>query len=168
MFQQLLLAIDDSSASEVAVVFAGAFAKRTGATVHVFHVNEYLVSGRGLTLHSRDEVTALVTDAVLELRASGVQAGGSAVVSSYRYRQVARCIARAALERQADAIILGSHRHGRFHRLLSSGVRERTIRLSPLPVLTAPAPLEISGRRHSAFDDVILEQMEREAIFAPH
>ena len=84
MFDRILLALDDSPAGEVATVFATALACRSGATVHVLHVNERLVGGNGLTLRSKQEATELVTAAVRQLADAGVRAGGSVHVSSYR------------------------------------------------------------------------------------
>ncbi len=43
----------------------------------------------------------------------------------------------------ADVIVLGSCRRNGMRRLFSRGVRERVLRLTCLPVLTAPAPLKI-------------------------
>jgi Universal stress protein family len=43
----------------------------------------------------------------------------------------------------ADVIVLGSCRRHGMRRMLSRGVRERVLRLSCLPVLTAPAPLKV-------------------------
>jgi K+-sensing histidine kinase KdpD len=51
-------------------------------------------------------------------------------------------VCRAARERDADAIVLGSQRRRRFGRLFSTQVREQTTRITELPVLTAPSPLE--------------------------
>jgi nucleotide-binding universal stress UspA family protein len=143
MFDRLLLALDDSPAGEVALLFAAALARRTGASVHVLHVNERLVGGNGVTLRSSEESTGLVSDAVRQLAEAGVRAAGSVRVSSYRH--VPERIARTALERSADAIVLGSTRHRRLGRLLSAQVRERTTRLTALPVLTAPAPLRFTS-----------------------
>ena len=84
MFDRLLLALDDSPAGEVATLFAAALARRTGATVHVLHVNEHLVGGNGVTLRTRQESTDLVSAAVRQVAAAGVRAGGSVCVSSYR------------------------------------------------------------------------------------
>jgi hypothetical protein len=50
-----------------------------------------------------------------------------------------------ALERSADAIVLGSTRNRRLGRLFSPQVRERTTRLTALPVLTAPSPLKVTS-----------------------
>ena len=74
-----------------------------------------------------------------QLGQAGVRADGSSCVASYR--QVPTCIAEAALAHGADAIVLGSRRQRRLGRLFSPQVRERTTRLSLLPVLTAPSPL---------------------------
>jgi nucleotide-binding universal stress UspA family protein len=143
MFDRLLLALDDSPAGEVATLFATALARRTGATVHVLHVNERLVGGNGVTLRSRQESADLVSAAVRQLAEAGVRAGGSVRVSSYR--GVPERIVTTALERSADAIVLGSTRSRRLGRLFSAQVRERTTRLSALPVLTAPSPLKVTS-----------------------
>jgi len=143
MFDRILLAIDDSPAGEVATVFATALACRSGATVHVLHVNERLVGGNGLTLRSKQEATEFVTAAVRQLADAGVRAGGSVHVSSYR--AVPARIVAMAQERSADAIVLGSNRNRRLARLFSARVRERTTRLTALPVLTAPSPLQVTS-----------------------
>jgi nucleotide-binding universal stress UspA family protein len=142
MFDRILLAIDDSPASEVATAFTVAFARQCSASVHVLHVNERLVGGRGLTLHTGDEATELVSRAVLELREAGIRASGSARVGSYR--QVPSRIVETATARCADAIVLGSHRRGWLGRLFSPQVRDRTTRLTKLPVMTAPSPLKVT------------------------
>ncbi len=143
MFTHILLALDETPAGDVAVLFTGALACRTGASVHVLHVNERLVGGNGVTLRSRREARDLVTDAVQQLATAGVRAGGSVCVSSYR--GVPARIVTSAHERAADAIVLGSHRHRRLGRLFAGQVRERTTRLTSLPILTAPAPLKVTS-----------------------
>jgi nucleotide-binding universal stress UspA family protein len=143
MFDRLLLALDDSPAGEVATLFAAALARRTGATVHVLHVNEQLVGGNGVTLRSHQESTDLVSAAVRQLADAGVRARGSVSVTSYR--GVPQRIVTTALERSADAIVLGSTRNRRLGRLFSPQVRERTTRLTALPVLTAPSPLKVTS-----------------------
>lgn len=111
--------------------------------VHVLHVNERLVGGNGVTLRTRQESTDLVSAAVRELAGAGVHAGGSVCVSTYR--GVPQRIVATALERSADAIVVGSTRNRRLARLFSPRVRERTTRLTALPVLTAPSPLRVSS-----------------------
>jgi nucleotide-binding universal stress UspA family protein len=145
MFERILLALDNSPAGDVATAFTGALAQRAGAgtTVHVLHVNERLVGGRGVTLHTREEAIALVTAAVRQLADAGIRAGGSVCVAPYR--GVPERIVAVAAERSAGAIVLGSTRRRRWERLFSTQVRERTTRLTSLPVLVAPAPLQVAA-----------------------
>ena len=145
MFERILLALDDSPAGEMATAFTGALAQRAGAetSVHVLYVNERQVGGRGVTLHTRQEATDLVTEAVRHLADAGIRAGGSVYVSSYR--GVPGRIVAVAAERSAGAIVLGSDRRRRLGRLFSAQVRERTTRMTSLPVLVAPAPLRVSS-----------------------
>lgn len=140
MFQRLLLAIDDSPSSELALAFTSALATRCSASVHVFHVNELQVGGQGAALHTRAESAQLVSEAVELLQGLGIQASGSVCVASYRH--VAKRIVASAADCGADAIVLGSRRKRGYKRLFSARVRERTTRLTPLPVLAAPSPLE--------------------------
>jgi nucleotide-binding universal stress UspA family protein len=148
MFDRLLLALDDSPAGEVATLFATALARRTNASVHVLHVNERLVGGNGVTLRTRLESTELVSAAVRQLAEAGVRAAGSVCVSTYR--GVPQRIVATALDRSADAIVLGSTRHRRLARVFSPQVRERTTRLTALPVLTAPSPLKVTSPPRAA------------------
>lgn len=166
MFERLLLAIDDSPGSEVATIFAAAFAQRSSASVHVLHVNEYLVGGRGVTLHTSEEAKDLLTAAVMQLRAAGVRAGGSISLASYRH--VPRHIVQAAHERGAEVIILGSHRHRGLDRIFSSKVRDRTIRLTSLPVLTAPAPLNLPAHSALSVDEMMKVEIDRALSISPH
>jgi nucleotide-binding universal stress UspA family protein len=141
MFQRLLLGIDDSAASGLAISYATALARQNSAPVRVLYVNQYLVGGRGVTTLTSHEADELVEGAVEELRGYGVEATGEVVRATCF--DVAARIAGKAEEWAADAIVLGSHRRGRVRRLLGQGVRERVIQLSALPVLTTPGPLKV-------------------------
>ena len=164
MFDTLLLAIDDSPGSEVAVVFATAFAQRCSASVHVLCVNELQVAGRGVPLLTKEESLALVGDAVRGLQAAGVRAGGSIQVASYRH--VADRIAEAAHRRGADAIVLGSERHRRTGRLFSSRVRARTTRRTSLPILIAPSPLQVGARTRLDLD-LVRARVDHDLVTLP-
>ncbi len=148
MFQHLLLAIDDSPSSPVALSFATALARRDRASVHVLHANRLLVGGRGFTELTDGEATALVDGAVLQLLEEGIDASGSVSrTSSFTIGQV---IAEAAQARRCDAIVIGSARRVRRSRLahpFGRGTRDQITRYSVLPVLTAPSPLQVPGGR---------------------
>ncbi|HEY3841741.1 MAG TPA: universal stress protein [Acidimicrobiales bacterium] len=161
MFERLLLAIDDSPASEVAISFATALAQRGDSAVHILHVNEYIVGGRNVTLKTRSEATELIGGAVLSLRAAGVRASATALVASHR--DVPATIVEVAQARGSQAIVLGSRRQRRLGRIFSPQVRERTTRLTALPILTAPSPLLVSAHQLLNVDDVVRAELERAA-----
>ena len=144
MFERILLALDDSPAGEVATAFAGALAHRAEARRR-YTSSTSTTSGRRARRHAahRQEATDLVTAAVRQLADNGVRASGSVCVSSYR--GVPGRIVATAAERSAGAIVLGSDRRRRLGRLFSAQVRERTTRLTSLPVLVAPAPLRVTS-----------------------
>jgi nucleotide-binding universal stress UspA family protein len=151
MFQRLLVAIDGTERADITLSFATALAKERGAVVHLFYVNELAVGTGGMPLLTNEEAVALLTRAAEQLRAEGIRVTGSARRASYR--QVPQRIATAADEFAADAIVLGSRRRNRVLRLFSRRVRERTVRLTSLPVIMAPAPLDIPvGARLEASD----------------
>jgi len=146
MFERFLLAIDETTAGEVGISFATALAHRHGASVHVFHANEFIIGGRGVTAETHAEANRLVENAVDQLRAAGIEANGESVLANCF--TLAPRIAEAASRVGADAILFGSHRHRWLTRFFGKGVRERVTRITPLPVLTAPSPLKIRGRRN--------------------
>jgi nucleotide-binding universal stress UspA family protein len=143
MFTRILLAIDDSGSSEAAVSFATAMARQSSASVRIVHVNEYLVGGRGYTVETQAEAIQHLESAVNSLRAAGIPTEGSLYLTSC-FGVEAR-IANSAHDWSADVIVLGSRRRRRFSRLAGKGVRERVTNLTSLPVLTAPAPLQVAS-----------------------
>jgi nucleotide-binding universal stress UspA family protein len=161
MFRRILLAVDGTSSSEMAISFATALAEQCSAAVHVLHVNEHLVGGRGLTVRTSDEAAQLVADAAVQLQSAGIEVSGAVCVSSYR--EVARRIAEIAEGCSADVILLGSSRRRHLERMFSRRVRARTLRLSSLPVLTAPSPLRFSKKgAQLELADAVSVLLERE------
>jgi nucleotide-binding universal stress UspA family protein len=141
MFDKLLLAVSATPSGEVATDFTSAFAREHGATVHVLAVNEHLVNGRGLCVLTAGEAAAFLADVVSSLRDAGVRTTGS--LEAAPYRQVPRRIAARAAAEGVDAIIVGSNRRRGIRRLCSPNVRGRLARLTTLPLVVAPSPLEL-------------------------
>jgi nucleotide-binding universal stress UspA family protein len=118
------------------------------------HVNELLIGGRGFTALSDAEASALVDQAVDDLRATGVPATGSVMRGTCF--DVANRIVEAAQAWSASDIVLGSRRRSssrlaRFR--LVDGITQRVTSLSPVPVTIAPAPLRVprsAGKERSA------------------
>jgi nucleotide-binding universal stress UspA family protein len=140
MFQRILLALEGGDAGSVATSFTVALARNGAAAVHVVHVNEYLVGGRGVTSESPAEAADLVGDALRDLHAAGVNATGV----TYRTTTFDLPAAICDLARQvgADVIVVGSRRR-RIPRVFRRAIRDRIARRTPLPVITAPAPLRV-------------------------
>jgi nucleotide-binding universal stress UspA family protein len=67
------------------------------------------------------------------------------IVASVEPHHVARQIVDEAKACRCDAIIVGSTRLRGIRRIAGSGVRDRILRTSALPVLVAPPPI---GGRH--------------------
>jgi nucleotide-binding universal stress UspA family protein len=146
----------------MAISIATALAQQCSAAVHVLHVNEHLVGGRGLTVRTSDEAAQLVADAAVQLQAVEIEVSGTVCVSSYR--DVARRIAEIAEGCSAEVILLGSRRRRHLGGLFSRRVRARTLRLSSLPVLTAPSPLRFSKKgARLELADAVTVLLEREA-----
>jgi nucleotide-binding universal stress UspA family protein len=150
MFKRILLALDSTDSGQVAISFTLALAG-AGTEVRILHINEFLVGGRGLTAETPTEARFLLDDAVLQLRCGGVMATG--VVTTATCFSVSDYIIAEGDRWSADAIVLGSSRRRGLRRIACHGIRERVIRYSCLPVLTAPAPLRVAHADLAAVPD---------------
>ena len=144
MFRRLLLALEAGDAGAVATSFTVALAKTCRAHVDVVHVNEYALGGGGLAMESTDEAAEVVTKALKELHAAGVDASGMTYRTSHI--DLAAAVCDLARECRADAIVVGSRRRNRWGK---GRTRERIARRTPLPVVTAPAPLRVKKRERA-------------------
>jgi nucleotide-binding universal stress UspA family protein len=160
MFRRILVAVGDDEQSAVTLSFVTALARQHDAHVHVLHVNELVVGGRGVPLRTDDEATAIVVDAMHHLGDEGIVADGS--VWRAHYGKVAQRIASMAEECAADVIVLGSTRRRRWGRLMSMQIRERTTRLTTLPVVVAPAPLELGAPASASTEAVPARATDRD------
>jgi nucleotide-binding universal stress UspA family protein len=146
MFQRILLAIDSGDAAAVASCFTVALARSGAASVHVVHVNERFIGGFGLTTEEPDEGADVVTEVSRDMRAAGIPVTGATYATTPF--DVAPAIADVAEQWRADVIVVGSRRR-RVGPVLRASMRDKIARTTPLPVLTAPAPLRV-GRRARA------------------
>jgi nucleotide-binding universal stress UspA family protein len=157
MFTRILLAIDDSASSDAAISFATAMARQSSASVRIVHVNEFLVGGRGTTVETQAQAIAHLENAVNALRSEGIPTEGALYLTSCF--GVEMRIANSAHDWSADVIVLGSRRRRRFSRFAGKGVRERVTNLTSLPVLTAPAPMDISSDQIPGLEELVPEPM---------
>ena len=163
MFERVLVTVDDSDATPVALSYVAALAHEHGSAVHVLNVNEILVGGRGYAQLTDNESARLVESAVRELRDVGIPASGSVVRTNAFYS--ARAIVDTAVDRGADAIVLSATRSRGLRKLLGGSVRDRVLELTSLPVVVAPPPLDDS---HCALvhDAVSLSEDDPAAVLA--
>src|ERR1700722_4885050 len=144
MFSRILLALDGTESSEVAVSFATALARESDSSVRVVHVNELLVGGRGYASEPERESMVIVDRAVGYLRRERVAADG--VHHLANCFTIADRIAEAAQDWGAEVIVFGSKRRRWLPRFGGAGLRERVTGITGLPVLVAPPPLKLARR----------------------
>jgi len=132
----LLFAVDQFESGQTALGFVAGVASANDASVSVLHIREL---SRAIPLETPAEAEDLVRDVVCSLQSLGVAAEGRS--SSVHQDHVARRIVKEASLWECQAIVLGSRRLQGISRLSGRGVRERVLRLSPLPVLVAPSAL---------------------------
>ncbi len=144
MRDRLLLAIDQFDPGRAAVDFTIGLAAKSRADVEVLHVREMPRSIRIPPLETVDEAQHIVDETIERMRCAGIEADGR--VRSDREDNVAGRIVRESAERRCDAIILGSQRLRGLHSILGHGVRERVLKLSPLPVIVTPTALRCDKR----------------------
>lgn len=125
---RLLVATDFSPASTVAFEHAVALACVCGASIHLLHVAA-----------SADE--ARDGEPSLARLIARCQAEGIVATSEVSRDTPASAIVRAASDRAADLIVIGTHgRTGIAHLILGS-VAEHVVRTAPCPVLTVRGPV---------------------------
>jgi nucleotide-binding universal stress UspA family protein len=133
---RLLAAIDHRDAGQATVSYGADVARRNGSTVFVVHVLEYAGRGCASPVESRADAELIVERAVFELRMAGIGADGR-VLPALRSRP-STLILRSAQQLHADAVLLGHNHLAGVDRMLGSGLRERVVRRSPVPVLVTP------------------------------
>ena len=159
MFRRILLALDAGEAGSVATSFTVALARDRGAAVHVVHVDQHLFGPRGLVPGSPapgspgpgspGEASGVVAAALKDLHAAGVSATG--VTYRAAWFSIPAVVCDLAECVRADVIVVGSRRRRApfflpFFLPPGRSARARIARRSPLPVVTAPAPLTVGKR----------------------
>jgi len=154
----ILCAVDLSDSSERALRYAIDLTVQLGARLDVVHVYQPMAHALvDVPIVDADEYLDDVDRAVYaELdehlrRATVGRSAPSPPIERLvvRGQHPAHEIARIALERDADLIVLGTHSRSALGHLLH-GVAERVVRASPCPVLTVPAGPRWAARERAA------------------
>lgn len=137
MYDRILVPTDGSPPAETATETAITVAQRFGAALHAMHVIELgdlpydigAAAKRELTQPAEallSTIEASADDAGVEVTTELVQTSGPIHDELLEY----------ANEHDVDLIVMGTNGRTGFDRLVIGSVTERTLRLSPIPVLT--------------------------------
>lgn len=141
MFQKILVPVDGSSTAKLALQQAIILAKLTHAQVALVHIYTdiaYLVDEDYINYEELQKTVQLAGEKILtEATKSFQQAGLTAQTKSISAgnQKIAQAIIAEAERWQADLIVIGSHGHSGFTRLLLGSVAEGVTRSSSIPVL---------------------------------
>lgn len=143
MYSHLLLALDGSATSHLAMAHASALARLSNAKVTVLHVVDELDHSNGF---ERPQVylnevrprflqagQALLDAASEELLQAGVKC--ETVLLENSGKRASELIAEVAAAVGADVIVLGTHGRRGLSRLLMGSDAEQVARIAPVPVL---------------------------------
>lgn len=138
-FKTIVVPTDFSPASERAIMHARELAERFGASVLLLHVVEdpYAAAAWSEAFLAMPDIREpLRQEALKRLEEAASAFAGLPTTMEAVVGTPAATIVKAAADRSADLIVMGTHgRSGVAHLLLGS-VAERVIRLAPCPVLT--------------------------------
>lgn len=142
----VLVPVDFSDTSDVALRYGREMAKAFGATLHVLHVVQepysqpWAVEAYGFSLAALQEewikdaktrIEQMVTD-------EDRKAIGAAAVTMLGHPVTE--ILRFAADNKVDLIVMGTHGRGPLGHMIMGSVAERVVRRAPCPVLTVRHP----------------------------
>jgi nucleotide-binding universal stress UspA family protein len=143
VINKMLLAVDESEGSHAAERLAEELGRNLFAEVVVLHVREWVFGPSGpfdegprRSYLAAERVAGRLCDHGLRARPE---------VRSAFFWSAARAIVEVARREGVDLIIMGCHREAGHRRSLLSGVTDRVLQMSTLPVLvTGPSPVPAS------------------------
>ena len=145
MFRHVLVALDESSYSRMALPTAIEVARKFSADLLVLHVVEH-DRGRA-TVYSTEtpaQATRLVAGAAETARRAGIPTRGD--VSDVAAGHVARAIIEAAADNEIDLIVMGSRGLSDVQGLLLGSVTHKVIQLAQVAVLVARGPIPVRAK----------------------
>jgi len=160
-FSHILCPVDFSETSDRALQHAVALAEWYDARLTVLHVLPTVASALPPVAALGDVAVAIpeppspaqarVALASLVDRVAGARPAPDLRVVEGRPHEV---IVEQAASLQADLLVVGTHGHGGFHRLLLGSVTEKVIRTASCPVLTVP-PAQTGASPHVVFRQIL-------------
>lgn len=144
MYRHVLVALDGSAYSDVALPAAIELTKKFGADLFVLHVAEH-DRGRAVvySLETPADATKLVGDAVKAARDAGVAAKGE--LRDVAAGHVAKAIVETADANEVDIIVMGSRGLSDIQGLLLGSVTHKVIQLAHVAVLVTRGPIPVKA-----------------------
>jgi nucleotide-binding universal stress UspA family protein len=136
MYDKILVAVDQSPASDRAVQAALDLAQLSKGEVWVLHLREFGLGGKAGALPLREtpsEADDEVAASVETLTQAGVKAHG--MVKNTMYGHAAREIVADAIELDCGIIVMGSRGRGELAGLVIGSTAHKVIHLTDRPVL---------------------------------
>jgi nucleotide-binding universal stress UspA family protein len=141
--RHLVVGVDGSVASDVALGWAMAEAARTGSEVHVVAAWHWRpVHGTVIAATTaeslREWTERMVGEAVADARAAHPEVPVTVAVVEGNAADV---LTHSALD--GDLIVLGTHRHGRVHHAVLGSTIDDCVRRAPCPVVVVPDAVRV-------------------------
>ena len=149
--ESILVATDFSECSEQAVQYAFDLAAGLGATVHLVHVYSLqgMLEAAWPTHEAIEDAEAFAERKLGELAKRHQSSGSVGQVRAY-LGDPAESILRAAVDLDADMIVVGTHGRRGLKRLVLGSVAETVVRLAACPVVVIRQPAVRAKERSSA------------------
>ena len=137
MFKTIVLAVDGSESSDLAVAAAADLARESGGRIVAVHIKE-MVAGRfaGPAHVDENELQAKIRAQVKELTDSGLNI--TLEMHSTMTGGPAPVVADTAAREDADIIVAGTRGHTALAGVIVGSVAQRLLHLAPCPVLVVP------------------------------
>jgi nucleotide-binding universal stress UspA family protein len=137
VFKTIVLAVDGSESSDLAVSAAADLARESGGRIVAVHIKE-MVAGRfaGPVHVDEDDLQVKIRAQVQELKDSGVNI--SLEMHSTMTGGPAPIVADTAAREDADVIVSGTRGHTALAGVIVGSVAQRLLHLAPCPVLVVP------------------------------
>ncbi|MCP4002706.1 MAG: universal stress protein [bacterium] len=148
VFQRILVATDFSQTAELALQWAVEFAQAHGASLHL--VNAQHLEVPVMSMSSVMLPPTLIDDlrqsarGRLEEVAERIRSSGLEVTTQVVWEPAAGAVRDAAKRVEADMIVMGTRGQTGVSRFVLGSVAERTIHMTPCPVVT------VSGKAHDS------------------
>ena len=137
MFKTIVLAVDGSESSDMAVAAAADLARESGGRIVAVHIKE-MIAGRfaGPAHVDEADLQAKIRGQVKELADSGLDI--TLEMHSTMTGGPAPAVAETAAREGADVIVAGTRGHTALAGVIVGSVAQRLLHLAPCPVLVIP------------------------------